>query len=419
MNLRSDASAWTTPQPLTTAPLDRDTVADVAIIGSGISGALTAYYLTQTQGPGLRPRRVVMLDKRDVSAGSVGGSTALLQYEMDTTLVDLSAKVGRRRAERAYQLCLEALGHFDAISHDLGGGCGYLRRQSLYLSGTDANAAELYAESHARRAAGIKVEYLDRTRLRSGFGIDRAAALLSRDAAEVDPVCLTRRLLERSVDQGLTIHGRTGVAKYEPTADGVTLTTDAGHTVTAGRVIFCTGYETEDFLGQSYVRLNSTFAVVSEPVADPAHDFAAWPDRCLVWEAQTPYFYCRTTADHRVIIGGEDEPTTDAAERDAMLPAKTEKLVAQFRRMFPTVPFTPAKSWAGTFAESHDGLPYIGTHPRFPNGYFALGYGGNGITFALIAARLLADELAGRPSPDAGLFAFDRGQVAQPLVVSG
>ena len=414
MDLRSTAQHWATPaSTLSSDPLAADVVCDVAIIGSGISGALAAYHLLE---PDVGPRpSVVMLDKRDVSAGSINASTALLQYEMDTTLTDLAAKVGRRRAERAYQLCLEAIGHFANVVQGLGEHCDFKRRPSLYLAGDDANASDLYAEWHARRAAGIVVRYLDRRQLQAEFGIDRSAALLSKDAAEVDPVRLTRKLLERSVAQGLVIHGRTGVKKYEPSVGGVTLTTDAGHTVRAARVVFCTGYETEEFLGQSYVTLNSTFAVVSEPVTS----FDGWRDRCLIWEAQTPYFYCRTTADDRIIIGGEDEATTDPAARDAMLPTKTATLVRQFNTLLPGIGFTPAKSWAGTFAESHDGLPYIGTHPRFPGGYFSLGYGGNGITFALLAARLLRDDLAGRPSADAPLFAFDRVRSGVPLATSG
>jgi glycine/D-amino acid oxidase-like deaminating enzyme len=40
--------------------------------------------------------------------------------------------------------------------------------------------------------------------------------------------------------------------------------------------------------------------------------------------------------------------------------------------------------------------------------YFALGYGGNGITFSMIAARLILDLYLGRPNQDAAVFAFDR-----------
>ncbi|MGC4034054.1 MAG: FAD-binding oxidoreductase [Tepidisphaeraceae bacterium] len=266
-----------------------------------------------------------------------------------------------------------------------------------------------------RRAAGIEVDYLDRATLKQTYGIDRAAALRSADAAEIDPVCFTQSLLRYSAAHGLRVHGQTPVVKYEPAADGVTLTTAAGQTVSARHVIFCTGYETESFLKQKLVTLETTFAVESEPVAD----FGPWRDRCLIWESRTPYFYCRTTADDRILIGGEDIEAIDPSVRDALLPAKTEALVAKFGELFPLIPFKVARGWAGVFAESHDGMPYIGRHRAFPNGYFALGYGGNGITFAQIAARLISEDLAGRPSADAALFAFDRVKTDRPLQTSG
>ena len=64
--------------------------------------------------------------------------------------------------------------------------------------------------------------------------------------------------------------------------------------------------------------------------------------------------------------------------------------------------------WGGTFGDTEDGLPYIGTVRQFPNGYFALGYGGNGITFSWIAANLLLDRFLDRRNPDLEIFRFDR-----------
>ena len=48
-------------------------------------------------------------------------------------------------------------------------------------------------------------------------------------------------------------------------------------------------------------------------------------------------------------------------------------------------------AWEGLFATTPDGLPYIGPHRRYPRHLFALGYGGNGMTFGFLAARLLLD----------------------------
>jgi glycine/D-amino acid oxidase-like deaminating enzyme len=53
-------------------------------------------------------------------------------------------------------------------------------------------------------------------------------------------------------------------------------------------------------------------------------------------------------------------------------------------------------------------LAYIGPHPAFPRAYFALGFGGNGITFSAISARILADLFLGRKNLDEKIFRFQR-----------
>jgi len=53
-----------------------------------------------------------------------------------------------------------------------------------------------------------------------------------------------------------------------------------------------------------------------------------------------------------------------------------------------------------------DCLPYIGPHRRYPRHLFALGYGGNGMTFGSLAARLLLEQWRGIRSPDQRLFRF-------------
>jgi glycine/D-amino acid oxidase-like deaminating enzyme len=65
-------------------------------------------------------------------------------------------------------------------------------------------------------------------------------------------------------------------------------------------------------------------------------------------------------------------------------------------------------AWEGLFAMTPDGLPYIGPHRRYPRHAFALGYGGNGMTFGALAARILLEQWRGIDSPDHALFAFNR-----------
>ena len=130
--------------------------------------------------------------------------------------------------------------------------------------------------------------------------------------------------------------------------------------------------------------------------------------QCLIWDSGSPYLYLRTTTEGRVILGGEDEDFVNAKRLDVCISQKTRTLVEKFRRLFPAVPLEMVFAWAGTFGETKDGLAYIGLHPRFPHAYFALGYGGNGITSSLIAAEIIQDAFSGRKNPDAHLFRFGR-----------
>ena len=61
-----------------------------------------------------------------------------------------------------------------------------------------------------------------------------------------------------------------------------------------------------------------------------------------------------------------------------------------------------------TFGETKDGLAFIGQIRQMPRCYFALGFGGNGITYSVIAAEIIRDALLQRPNADARLFRFDR-----------
>jgi len=107
-------------------------------------------------------------------------------------------------------------------------------------------------------------------------------------------------------------------------------------------------------------------------------------------------------------MGGYDEPFRDPEKRDRLLNAKAGFLLRRFRQLFPRIPFEIATAWAGTFGTTRDGLPFIGEYPGLPRTWFALGYGGNGITYSVIAAQLLRDRLTGEISADTDLYGFER-----------
>lgn len=401
MKLKSGCIFWqeTYQGPRQAFPkLDHDIKCDVAIVGGGITGALVAYYLTRE---GIH---TVMVDRREVGHGSTAASTGLLQYEIDTPLTKLISKIGKDHAQAAYRASANSLLEFEPLVAELGDRCGLIRRPSLYLASRENEIQEFRDECEARRAIKIDVNFLERHALAEQFTIRRPAALWSKLALAVDPYRFTQQLIRRSVQNGLDVFTHTEVVRCQPDSKGMTLYTSSGGKVEARKIVFAAGYETIGLLPADLCTLASTFAVCSEPVDDSP----LWPQECLIWESARPYLYMRTTDDARVIVGGEDEDIIDPRQRDPMIESKTQRLCERFDELFPKTKLNVTCAWAGTFAQTKDGLPYIGSLPKFPHCYFALGYGGNGITFSLIAAEIIRDSFLARPNDRAHLFRFDR-----------
>lgn len=403
MKLLSDQPFWPIKDGLIASypPLQHDVRCEVAVIGAGITGALVAWHLAEA---GIK---TVVLDRREVAHGSTAGSTSLLQYEIDVPLFKLTRRLGPARAHRAYQHCLDAVHDLGRLVKKLQLDCGFAYKSSLLLASERSHVGRLRREYEARQAAGFKIDWWSRGDLAKRSSLPQPAAIVSspKDAAQVDAYALTHGLLTAAVRRGAQVHDRTGVIRQRHHSRGIELLTNRGARVRAKWLVVASGYEAGPFLPEEVTTLHSTYAVASEPV----DEFRGWPaGQPVIWETADPYIYLRTTDDRRIIMGGYDEPFRDPGRRDRLLAAKAGTLVRRFRQLFPHIPFELATAWAGTFGKTKDGLPFIGEHPKIPRTWFALGYGGNGITYSLIAAQLFRDKLTGRQNNQADLYGFDR-----------
>lgn len=116
----------------------------------------------------------------------------------------------------------------------------------------------------------------------------------------------------------------------------------------------------------------------------------------------------RTTADHRVLIGGKDDPFRNPTRRDALVAKNEARLEQTFCRMFPKIPLEIAYAWGDTFGEIENGLAYIGAESDQRRVLLACGFGGNGITYSALAAGILSASKGGHVHPDADLFRLNR-----------
>ena len=409
MKLISGKPFWSMDRPdfISAPQLERDITCDVVIVGAGVTGADRRCVSTDGFD-------VVVIDKNQPGQGSTSASTSLLMYELDVPLHELREMIEPDDAARAYRLGVDAIKQIGQLASELPTDLAFRMKPSVYLTARHGNVSDLYAEFEARRQIGIDVDWMSRADIASRFSFERHAAILSHDAAEIDPMRFTLAMLRRSMSRGVRLFGNGAIASATPTENGIIVRTETGHAIRVGKLIHATGYAAAQYVGKKLAMGRVTYAAATTPL----RSFDGWWRQCHLWEATDPYLYLRTLPDGRAMIGGLDDRGLRFINDTQRQRRKCGVLSDRFAKLFPRIKFDIAAAWAGVFETTRDGLPYIGSHPDFPHALFALGYGGNGITFAVMAANILRDVLHGRKNPDLNLFAFDRPSVQPAATVA-
>lgn len=399
MKLRSTETFW----PLKSAmkysypSIDTDLRTEILIIGGGITGALIAYKLI-SEG-----KKVILVDRRDVANGSTAASTALLQYEIDVPLHELIKIRGVECAVDSYTNGKKAIFDLRTIIDTIKSNCQFEFKKSIYYCSLKKDIPFLRNEFKCRKEHGFDVNWLERWDLEK-LGLNAVAAIESKTAAVMDPYKLANDLLHYCHKKGMQIFDRTNVTSIQNQKTRSIAHTENKHTITADHVIHCSGYESIETLAEKVVDLKSTFVIASETVDDLPAAFK----NAIFWDTSSPYLYFRVTADNRIIMGGGDEEFKDAIKRDKLLPKKEQYLLRHFKRKFPNINFKLDYSWAGTFGETKDGLPYFGKPNPDKNEHYVLGFGGNGITFSVIGMNSILDSINNKKNQDLEYYNFGR-----------
>jgi glycine/D-amino acid oxidase-like deaminating enzyme len=376
--------------------------ADVAIVGAGMTGAMIAEAFARAG------TRVAVVEAVQAGCGSTAASTALLLQEPDYDLGALARLHGTAAARRMWQLSHQATRQFIGTIRRLGIECDLRERESIYYTLEEAQVARLKRELQRRQVAGFRGRWLDADGVRRAAGIHGAAGISTTGNAQLDPVRAHRGLLAAAARSGADVFERSTVRRIGRVGGGVRLYT-AGGTVDAHQVIIATGYATKYFRPLAgRFKMRHTYVLATQPIPWRVRQRVGLGP-VMLWDTERPYHYVRWTRDHRLMFGGEDRPVKPGARRSAQFAAAARELREYFDRLFPALADVGiAHAWEGLFAMTPDGMPYLGSHRRYPGHAFALGYGGNGMTFAALAARILLEQWRGIASPDHALFAFSR-----------
>ena len=401
MDLKSNEPFWLVKNGILNSypSLKEPVECEVLVIGGGITGSLIAHQMVKDG------YETVLIDRREIGNGSTSATTSMLQYEIDVPLYELIDQIGEEGAVKAYKACSQSIEDLDKITQELNSEAGFERKESLYYASKKKDVSWLKKEFEARKNAGFNIKWIEKEEILERYEFENTfGGILSSQGASVDAFHLAHELLEYNSKKGLRVYDKTEMDSVEVKKGFNLVTTKTGQKIKAQKIIYAIGYESAHLIKEKFVDLKSTFAMVSEIDEKGSEKL----NNTLFWNTSDPYLYMRTTSDGRVLIGGGDEDFRDPEKRDAMIDKKEKEILRDLKDLLPNYHFYTDFTWAGTFGETKDGLPYIGEHKDFPNSYFVLGFGGNGITFSVTGMEMASAFMKNKNHPLTEYFKFGR-----------
>jgi glycine/D-amino acid oxidase-like deaminating enzyme len=377
----------------------RQTLAyDVVIVGGGIVGCSTAYWLHRRR-PSLR---VALVEAHTLGAGASGRNAGfVLQGAAPRYGVDVE-RYGERTARRLW--------HFTRANRDLmaselpGPAFGWTSNGSLTVAGTAEEDERLQASVAQLRAAGAPVVYLDPEETNDRIrGTDFYGGLYVTTGAVVDPLRLVRHLAQAS-EATLHTHLPVEALRWNE-RDGVLLETPDLR-LWGRRVVLAVGPSLPSLMPAlaDYVRPVRAQMLATSPAAHTAIEHPVYSHR--------GGFYVRQLEDGEVLVGGGRHQHRDAEETavDATTPAVQATIERYLHTHFPwSRDLSVQRRWSGTMGFSPDGRPVVGPVPDHPDSLFATGFTGHGMGYGFRMGRLLAARATGRSRPDGyDLFTVSR-----------
>lgn len=380
---------------------EADLACDIAIVGGGIIGCSTAYWLRQLR-PGLR---MAIVEAGRLAEGASGRNAGfLLQGTAHDYLADQEA-YGEEATRRLWHFTKE---NRDLIASELRPAAfGLEASGSLSVAGTPEEDERMQAAVPSMRADGAPVAYLppletNRRLTAQGF----FGSLYIPSGAMLHPARLVAHIAEASEARVLTQHRVVALASQ---GEQVVLETPVRR-IRAGQVVLALNA----YLPLLYPELSKYVRPVR------AQMFATQPlqPRWLQWPVYSHegYYYLRQLKDGTVLLGGARHlhRAAEVGYEDATTPALQKDLLAYLHDHFPQAcDAQVAQRWSGTMGFSPDRLPVIGAVPGMPGSVWAAGFTGHGMGYGFRFGKLLAEVALDAPRP-AGFDLFGVERFEEP-----
>ncbi|MBI3699166.1 MAG: FAD-binding oxidoreductase [Afipia sp.] len=403
------ATAGTPPSD--DGPVIQDMDVDVAIVGSGFTGLTCAIFLARQFGI-----KATVLEANHVAWGCSTRNGGQGQNSAGRlTRSQWISRWGLDIARRMHAEVTEGFETFDELVQQID--CEPQRGGHLYIAHRQRNFRKIADESKILNDVfNYRTRIVSADELRRDYVNDKEAvgAVLEPLGTGIHPAKLAFGYQKTARELGAKIHPGSPVARIETNKNGFYLYTPGG-VVRARSVAIATGAYTANSLtpplrGRCMPILSNS--MVTRPLTASEIIATGFKTKLVITDTRTLRFYYRLLPDNRVHIGSRSAVTGAEATDQRHL----QLLIDGLNRKFPALRGIQIDyDWWGWVDVSHDMMPRIFRPDPNQALFYALGYGGNGVSYSAQAGRRMAQMIAGQSFMAQDLPIFNSPLPGHPL----
>lgn len=371
-------SVWQETVPPQFPELNGDTKTDVLIIGGGIAGLLTAYFLHEN---GVK---YMLVEKGRICGGNTQNTTAKITAQHGLIYDKILRSGGEESARKYLDANTAALNKYAELCKGID--CDFERKDNFVYS---FSRRKLEREMRALEKIGAKAEFCEKLPI----PISPAGAVKFPAQAQFNPM---KFIAEISKD--LNVFENTFVREMI----GTTAVTDRGK-ITADKVICATHFPFINKHGAYFLKLyqHRSYVIALENAQDVGGMFVDADDAGLSFR----------NYDGLLLLGGGGGRTGKANGGWDTLRAFAERHYPDAEEWY---------SWAAQDCMSLDGMPYIGQYAKStPDFFVETGFNKWGMTGSMLSAMIISDMILGRENDYAELFSPSRSILKPQLAANG
>ena len=350
---------------------------DVAIIGGGIAGLTTAYFLAKGGA------RVALLEQGTLGSGDSGFTTAFISHFLDNV----------QATNKAWEAADETIRLIKGIVVAEHLDCDFKILDSI--SFTKDDAPKLKSDFESLSASSSFLKFLEKPEASSLAGLDLAGAIHIKSEAAFHIRKYLLGLAKAIKKLGGEIFEESTVLNIDGGAGKIWC--ENGEII-AKKIVVATGLAPGAFSKVNELLTPRLTFVIGAKLPEGK----ALPEY-LFWDNLEPYHYFRMVAPNILMLGGEDRLMREKTNKNP------HDELAKFLSGLINEKFDVLYKWQGSIFMTKDSLPFYGVHPAYgENILFAAGFGGNGMTFGSLAGRIISDIILKRENKFTRMFSFTR-----------